>query len=96
MTLWSEYWVWFALALALGIAEILAPGFILLGFAIGAGVVGLVMAIGGPLGDYFAGSLPITLVLFGALSLIAWLILRQIFKLKTGQVKNFDHDINEG
>jgi hypothetical protein len=28
------------------------------------------------------------------LSLIAWIMLRNTFKLKTGQVKTFDEDIN--
>jgi len=33
-------------------------------------------------------------VIFAVLSLIAWIILRNTFKLKTGQVKTFDEDIN--
>ena len=30
------WWVWMALALLLGLAEVLLPGFIFLGFAVGA------------------------------------------------------------
>ncbi|MFV2053797.1 NfeD family protein [Aliiroseovarius sp. YM-037] len=84
-----------AIALVLGILEILVPAFLFLGFAIGAGVVGLIFLIGGPLAIWLAGSLPITLVVFAVCSLVAWLALRQIFGVRKGQVKYWDKDINE-
>ena len=34
--LWTVWWAWLALALLFGIAEVLLPGFVFLGFAIGA------------------------------------------------------------
>jgi hypothetical protein len=34
--LWHLWWVWLAAALGLAILEILVPGFIFLGFAVGA------------------------------------------------------------
>ena len=90
MALWSLWWVWFAGALVLGIIEMLAPGFIFLGFAIGAAGVGLLQLLApGALG------LPALLLVFAALSLAAWLILRRSFALPKGQVKTFDHDIND-
>lgn len=92
---WSDYWVWFAAALVLGILEILAPGYILLGFALAAGVIGTIFAFGGPFSEYLTGSLPITLVIFAAVALVLWLAMRKVFGLRNGQVKNFDHDINE-
>ena len=85
---WAESWVWFAGALVLGILEVLLPGFILLGFAIGAGLVGGLLLTGVSLG------LPLLLLIFAIVSLASWLILRRMFRLKTGQVKTFDHDIN--
>lgn len=85
---WGASWLWFAIALVLGILEMVLPGFILLGFAIGAGVVGLVLLTGISVG------LPMLLLVFAAVSLAAWLGLRRMFRLKTGQVKTFDHDIN--
>lgn len=91
----SDYWVWFAGALVLGILEILAPGYILLGFALSAAVIGVVFALGGPFAEYLTGSMPITLVVFAAVALCLWLVMRKVFGLRTGQVKNFDHDINE-
>lgn len=93
--MWTEYWVWFAAALVLGILEILAPGYILLGFALAAGVIGALFYIDGGVGSYLATSLPITLAVFAATSLVIWLALRKIFGLRTGQVKIWDTDIND-
>lgn len=87
LTIW---WVWFAAALVLGILEMLAPGFIFLGFAIGAAVMGV--AILGPLS--LLSTAPILLI-FALLSLAAWLMLRRYFALPKGNTKTFDHDIND-
>ncbi|WP_377188120.1 NfeD family protein [Ruegeria meonggei] len=87
---WLTWWLWLAAALALGILEIVLPGFIFLGFAIGAAVTGLLLLIPG-----LAPSLPILMLIFSTLSLISWLILRRMFSLPHGQVKTFNHDINE-
>lgn len=86
----SEWWVWMSAALLLATAEVIIPGWIFLGFAMGALVMGVLLLVG------VAGlSLPITLVIFAVLSLGAYLALRRIFGLKTGQVKLFDTDIND-
>ncbi|MES0861247.1 hypothetical protein ABLN87_02685 [Ruegeria sp. SCPT10] len=87
---WLTWWIWLAGALALGILELVLPGFIFLGFAIGAAITGLILVIPG-----VAPSLPILLLIFAVLSLIAWLILRRMFALPHGQVKTFQHDIND-
>lgn len=87
LTIW---WFWLAAALVLAILEVLAPGFIFLGFAIGAALVGIAL-----LGPMQVLSVPMILLIFAALSLIAWLVLRRIFALPQGQVKTFDHDIND-
>ncbi|TMV08841.1 hypothetical protein FGK63_06900 [Ruegeria sediminis] len=87
---WMIWWVWLAGALVLAILEVLLPGFVFLGFAIGAAITGLWLLI-----PVFPVSLPVLLLIFAALSLIAWLVLRRVFALKHGQVKTFDHDINE-
>ncbi|MBV1895791.1 MAG: hypothetical protein KUG70_04975 [Rhodobacteraceae bacterium] len=88
--LWSIWWVWLSGALVLGILEVLLPGFVFLGFAIGAVVVALVLLIPG-----LGFSLPVLLLVFAALSLASWLVLRKMFALPTGQVKRFDSDIND-
>lgn len=92
---WSDYWVWFAAALVLGILEILAPGYILLGFAIAAGAVGGLFLAGGGVAEYLASSMPITLVLFAAIALLVWIALRRMFGMRKGQVKIWETDIND-
>ena len=86
----TTWWVWLALALVFGIAEMLIPGFIFLGFAIGAAIVGIAML--GPLALLSPAAL---LLIFALLSLAAWLLLRRFFELPTGNTKTFDHDIND-
>lgn len=86
----SVWWVWLAAGLTLAILEILVPGFVFLGFAIGAAIVGLLL-----IGPAQLLSAQAILLIFAALSLIAWLVLRRIFALPKGQVKTFDHDIND-
>lgn len=92
MTFWSLWWVWMIGALALAILEVLMPVQIFLGFALGAAGVGLALLIGVP---GLAGSLPALALTFAVLSLIAWLILRPLMGVRKGQVKHFEHDINE-
>ncbi len=91
MVLWSIWWVWLAAALVLAILEVLVPGFVFLGFALGSLAVGLLLLLG--IGATL--SLPILLLIFAALSLLVWLVLRRLFALPTGQVKIIDKDIND-
>ncbi|MGB0799119.1 MAG: hypothetical protein ACPGRD_07360 [Planktomarina sp.] len=87
------WWAWAVAALVLVMLEIVFPAFVLLGLAIGAGVMSLLLLIGGPF--LVGGSVPPAMLIFAVASLAAWLALRQFFKLPTGQVKTFDHDIND-
>lgn len=89
--LWvSVWWVWLAAALILAIAEVVVPGFLFLGFALGALAVSMLL-----LNTGLTLSLPVLLFLFAGLSLVAWIVLRMLFKVPRGQVKHFDHDIND-
>jgi len=89
MMLWELSWVWFSAALVLATAEVLVPGYVFLGFALGAFAVGLVLAV------ITVGGLAITLVIFAVFSLVAYLAMRRMFGLKTGSVKIWDRDIND-
>jgi len=91
----GEWWIWASAALVLAVAEVILPGFVLLGFAIGAGVVALILLVGGPLAVWLAGSLPVLLLVFAVVSLVAWLGLRRWLGVYKNQVRTFDHDINE-
>ena len=90
--MWSLWWAWMVGAFALAFLEVLAPAQIFLGFAVGAVGVGLALLIGGP---GLAGSLPITLLLFAVLSLIAWIVIRRVVGIREGQVKIWERDIND-
>ncbi len=88
----SLWWVWMVGALLLAILEVLAPAQIFLGFAVGAAGVGLGILLGVP---GLATSLPFMLLTFAVVSLVAWLVLRPMLGIREGQVKHFEHDINE-
>ena len=79
-------------ALLLAILEVIAPAQIFLGFALGAAGVSLALLIGVP---GLAGSTPLLALTFAVLSLVAWLVLRPLMGIRKGQVKHFEHDINE-
>ena len=86
----GEWWVWMSAALLLATAEVIIPGWIFLGFAIGSLAMGVLLLLG------LSGlSLPVSLVIFAILSLLAYLGLRWFFGLKSGQVTLFDRDIND-
>ena len=88
---WDVWWVWMAAAIGLGVLEMLAPAFVLLGFALGAAFVGLGLLSGALIGMSFAALMAI----FAIASLTAWLGLRMIFKKPGDTPKVFDHDIND-
>jgi inner membrane protein len=88
-TLAGTWWAWVILGFALGVLEVLAPGFIFLGFAIGAVVTGILVGFGIPAG------LPALILIFAVVSVVAWLVLRRVVGVRDGQVKVWDRDIND-
>ena len=87
--MWSVWWVWMVAGFGLGVLEVLAPGFIFLGFALGAVATGLLVLLG------LTANLPILLTLFALLSLAAWFALRARFGRNEGQVKIWHKDVND-
>jgi membrane protein implicated in regulation of membrane protease activity len=85
----GTWWAWVVLGFALGVLEILAPGYIFLGFAIGAILTGALVGFGLPAG------LPALILIFAVASVAAWLILRRTMGVREGQVKIWDRDIND-
>ena len=84
------WWVWICAALALGVLELLLPGYIFLGFAIGA--MGMAVAV-------FVlpvAKVPALLAMFALLSLIGWIALRLLFRHRSGGPRIVTRDINEG
>jgi membrane protein implicated in regulation of membrane protease activity len=90
MALWQEWWVWAVAGVVLAILEVVIPGFILLGFAFGAGLTGLLLWVG-----VLGGSLSVMLLVFAVGSLVAWALLRRVVGVRHGQVKHWDRDIND-
>ncbi|MEO1679266.1 MAG: hypothetical protein AAFU80_14030 [Pseudomonadota bacterium] len=86
------WWVWGIAAMGLALLEMLAPAYVFLGFAIGAGLVslGLLLELG-----IMPGNVPGLLILFGVLSGLAWIGLRLGMGVRKGQIRTFRHDINE-
>lgn len=90
MYLWQEWWVWIAAGVVLAILEVVVSGYVLLGFAAGAVVTGLLIWMG-----LLGASLAAMLLVFALASLGAWLIFRAVFGLPKDNAKVFHHDINE-
>lgn len=88
-TLVGTWWAWVILGFALGVLEVLAPGFIFLGFAIGAVVTGALVGIG------VSAGVPALILIFAVVSVVAWLALRRVVGVREGQVKIWDRDIND-
>lgn len=94
MTGWlALWWVWLTIAMGLGIVEILAPGFIFLGIALGAAILSLILLV---VPDVLAGiGFSALMALFGALSLASWLGLRLVFRNQSSGAKVFTDDVND-
>ncbi|MGB3176686.1 MAG: hypothetical protein WBH14_02955 [Albidovulum sp.] len=88
--LWTEWWVWMIAGAVMAILEVMIPGFILLGFAIGAALTGVLLWLG-----LLGGSLAGLMLVFAIASLAAWLILRKVVGVRRGQVKLWDRDVND-
>ena len=87
--MYETWWFWVASGLVLVILETVLPGFVLLGFGIGAVVVGLLISLG------LSMTLPKLVLLFATVSLITWAGLRALFRPKKANVKTFENDIND-
>lgn len=87
--LWQTWWIWMAAGVALAFLEVMVSGFILLGFAVGAVLTGLLILLGllGP-------SLSWILLAFALASLVAWALLRAMLGVRR-EVKIWHKDIND-
>jgi len=83
------WWVWLCAALLLGVVELLLPGSIFLGFALGALAMAVIVAL------FALMNVPLMLALFAILSLIAWIGLRLVFRRQSSGARIVTRDINE-
>lgn len=87
--LWQQGWVWIALGILMGLAEMVLPGFYLLGFAIGAVLTGILVWLG------LLTGLPAILVSLAVMAVLSWLLLRRLAGVRHGQKKIWHSDIND-
>ncbi len=87
---WQLAWVWVVAGAVMGALEMLLPGFFLLGFAVGAVLVGGLIWLG-----VLGGSLPLMLLVLALAALVTWLAARRIMGVRPGQSRIWDRDINE-
>lgn len=84
------WWIWVVAGLGIALLELLLPGYIFLGFAIGAVLTGLLV---------FLGLLPagaaITFAIFAILSGLAWFVMRRLLGGQAGAVTVITRDIND-
>jgi membrane protein implicated in regulation of membrane protease activity len=90
MSWYGIWWVWIVLGFAMGVLEVLAPGYIFLGFAIGAVFSGTLVGLG-----VLGGSLAVTLLVFAIASLGAWFLTRKLLGTQASKAKVWDRDIND-
>jgi len=88
--MWTIWWVWVVAGFGLGVLEVLVPGFIFLGFAVGAVGTGVLVGLG-----LIGGNVPVLSLVFALLSVGAWLALRATMGVRRGQVKLWDKDVND-
>lgn len=86
----ATWWAWVIFGFLIGILEILVPGYIFLGFAIGAVVTGTLVGAGIALTGLTA-----LLMTFAVISVVAWFILRRVVGVREGQVKIWHRDVND-
>jgi len=86
----GAWWVWLSAAVVLGIIEVMVPAFVFLGFAIGAAVVGVLLAVGVPMTAAWS------LVVFAVMSVVGYGVLRVALGKSRGDVRVVTKDVNEG
>ncbi|MCR8724247.1 NfeD family protein [Frigidibacter sp. ROC022] len=88
--LWQSGWFWIVIGFAMGTAETLLPGFILLGFGLGAVLTGLLLFLG-----VVGQSLPVVLLVWAVASALGWVILKAVFTRHQARPKIWKKDIND-
>ena len=83
------WWVWLCAALAFALVELVVPSSIFLGFALGALAMTVVVGLG------LLSNTSALLALFAALSLLAWIVLKRVFKNQSSGARVVTRDINE-
>lgn len=87
--------MWIAAGLVLAIFEVVLPGYVFVGMALGAVATGLILWSGVWPAAWMAAELSNHLLVFAAISVVAWIAMRRLIGVRKGQVKRWTRDINE-
>lgn len=91
----EAWWLWIVAGVVLALVELVVPGYVFLGTAAGAVILGGVLWADIWPSAWLEGSLANHLLFLAVVSLVVWVVLRRALGLRRGQVKLWDRDINE-
>ena len=89
------WWIWLAAGLAVGVLELLLPGYVFVGLALGMAGTGLVLWSGIWPAAWIGAGLANGLLAAAVLALLAWAALRLLVGVRKGQTTRITRDINE-
>lgn len=91
----AMWWAWVAAGMAIAILEVLIPGYIFVGIALGMVGAGLILWTGVWPATWMDVSFANTLLMASVIALVAWAMLRLTLGVRKGQTKIITRDINE-
>lgn len=89
------WWAWIAAGVVIAILEVLMPGYIFVGIALGFIGTGLVLWSGVWPAPWVAAGFENGLFVAAIIALAAWMILRKTIGVRKGQSQIITRDINE-
>ena len=90
MIVWTNGWLWIIAGLVLALAELILPGWVLMGSALAVAAMGVMLLTG-----LWAAGLPAALVVTAVLSGLFWLALSRMAGVDRGSVRVWHRDIND-
>lgn len=91
----AMWWAWVAAGMAIAILEVLMPGYIFVGIALGMIGTGVILWAGVWPAAWMDASFANALLMAALIALIAWAMLRLTIGVRKGQSKIITRDINE-
>lgn len=88
---WLNGWLWIIFGLALALAELILPGWVLMGAGLAVLTMGLALLAG-----IWTGGLPWALVATAILSGLYWFALSRVAGAGRSDKRIWDRDINDG
>ena len=90
MIVWTKGWLWIIAALVLALIELMLPGYVFMGVAVAAALMGVALLAG-----IWTGGLPVALVVTAVLSGVIWLVLSRMRGVDRSETRIWRRDIND-